>query len=466
MNITDRIEYLAKNFDVFENDTNEVLAEKLKSLKDDSTTSVTPITNPSGKVLAYLTVKTNSKVRLLTNISVGMSVFSDMISADPTNNKVCLQWMLNVFSRLLKEGMVDAAIRFVDEDLPQANTYLTLFEKNKRKHKFINLCKGSFSLKHVKDPTDINQYKSLSQLFDAVDPFIEREPSAVERTMNKFVERGEAVIPVRDRKFTVFIPKTTEANVIFDNFASWCTAKANNGMFKSYTQNYKKPNGKNSDIYIVIDNKFFEGQSEDIYQLHFESRQVKDRKQSSDSKFVEKVLLESETLMDYFYEELMSMAKDKKTVDNNVYADQLVNFGFTDVLFELINDDAKTIKFMSRNMLKIPDVSRFKNVDQFIVAEANLTELHPSIGDMEQLELLSLPNNKLKTLPKEIGNLKNLTFINITGNRNISIPDEIKYLDRTNGGSLEVMMVSSDDIGELNFTRLKELLPEVSFLLN
>ena len=138
----------------------------------------------------------------------------------------------------------------------QANVYLILFEDNKRKRKFKELCESSYSLKHVSDPTNINQYKSLSQLFDAVDPFIEREPSAVERTMNKFVDSGQALIPVKDRKFTLYIPKTTAASVIFSKFANWCTAREGNGMFNSYTQNNKKPNGKNSDIYIIINNKF------------------------------------------------------------------------------------------------------------------------------------------------------------------------------------------------------------------
>jgi hypothetical protein len=44
-----------------------------------------------------------------------------MIVADPTDNKTCLQWMLTLFSRLLKDGSVssiESAIRFVIEDLP------------------------------------------------------------------------------------------------------------------------------------------------------------------------------------------------------------------------------------------------------------------------------------------------------------------------------------------------------------
>ena len=44
--------------------------------------------------------------------------------------------------------------------------------------------------------------------------------------------------------------------LIFDKFASWCTAKPDNGMFKSYTEStsYKLPNGDNSKIIIIINN--------------------------------------------------------------------------------------------------------------------------------------------------------------------------------------------------------------------
>lgn len=464
MNISDRITFLAKNFDVFENDTKNAIAKKFDDLKDESEdNTVTKVINSKDEIIGFIVSKKNVKDRILINVSIGMSVFSDMIAADPTNNKVCLQWMLNVFTRLLKDGELAMAIRFADEDLPQANDYLKLFEQNKRKQKFINLCKSSYSLKHLKDPTDINQYKSLSQLFDAVDPFIEKEPSAVERTMNKYVDKGEAIIPVKDRKYTVFIPKTTEANVIFDGFANWCTAKAGNGMFKSYTQNNKKPNGKNSDIYIVINNKFFTGESDEIYQIHFETSQVKDRKNGSNVNFFEKVLLESESVSNYFYEELMGMAKTMKSIDKNKYVDQLIEFGFTDCLFDLIDEKAKVIKFMQRNIPKLPDMSKFKSVDQFIIAHANLIELHPSIGGMDSLEMLVLTGNKLKTLPKELGGLKNLEMINISGNRITSIPEEIKYLDRSHGGSLKFVVVNEMELGADNYKRLKELLPETEF---
>lgn len=460
--VTDRLTFLANQFDIFDCSTSEAIDDKMKELSKEGY-SPSLITTPlEGDVLAIISKKTNERDRSLLKVSVCSDVFGDMIAADPTTNKMYLQWMLNLFARLLKEGKssINVAIRLVKEDLPQANEYLTLFEDNKRKKKFMELCKGSYTLKHVSDPTNINQYKSLAQLFDAVDPFIEREPSAVERTLNKYVDMGQAVIPVKDRKFTLYIPKTTAASVVFDTFANWCTARGGNGMFDSYTTGHKKPNGEKSDIYIIIDNKFFTGESQNIYQIHFETKQLKDRHNGSNVSIYENVIAESEGIKNFFYDELMTMAKGYKGgLENNNYIDFLIQFGFTESLFELYDEKTPNIRLVRREVPKIPDLTRFKNLDQLIVMNANLVELHPSIGKLTKLEYLILANNRIKTLPKEIGSLCNVEFINLVGNPVTDFPESIKYLDRSMGGKLERIGVSADLIGAKNLERLRELLP-------
>ena len=465
--VTDRLSFLAEQFDVFECSNTDETTEKIKILEQDNF-EPTIITSLNGNVLAILSKKQNEKrLNPIKRVSVCSDVFASMIGADPTENKMYLQWMLNVFTRFIKddkENSLAAAIRFVDEDLPQANLYLQLFEDNKRKRKFIDLCNGSYSFKDVADPTNINQYKSLAQLFDAVDPFIEKEPSAVERTLYKFVQNGQAEIPVKDRKFTLYIPKTTAASVVFANFANWCTAREGNGMFNSYTQNNLKPNGKHSDIYIIIDNKFFTGESKDIYQIHFETNQLKDYKNGQNVSIFENVLNESEGLSNFFYEELMEMAKGfKRGIENNKYLDYLIQFGFAESLFELMDEGIPSIKFMTREIPRLPDMSRFKNVDQMIIINAKMVELHPSIGTLSNLEMLVLSGNKIKSLPKEIGMLSKLEFLNLDGNPLKDIPNEIKYLDSSNGGSLHRIGVKETDIGRDNYLKLKELLPTTNF---
>lgn len=465
--ITDRIEFLAKKFDVFDTDPDEV-DKKFEALKSEGYEYQLYTSEFDNKLLAimwYHPPKEQGE-RFTRNISVSLDVFSDIIAADPTPNKSCVQWMLTVFTRFLKEGTkhdVQMAIRFVVEDLPQANFYLTLFEAHKRKNKFKDFCKNSYILKHVKDPTDINQYKSLSQLFDAVDPFIERDPTEMESLLERYVNSGKALIPVKDRKFTLYIPKTTDAATVFHKFANWCTARPGNGMFTSYTSNLK-PNGKKSDIYVIINNKFFTGESQEIYQIHFESNQIKDRHNSSNVSIFETVINESEGLSNFFHEELMGMAKACKTgLDGNKYLDALIKFGFCESLFEFIEADTPTIRFMTREIPRLPDMSKFTQLDQLIITGAKLVDLHPSIGKLSNLEMLVLTDNRVKSLPREIGNLKKLTFMNLIGNPIEFIPYEITYLDRSNGGSLFRLAIKREEIGEENYQRLKELLPSTKF---
>jgi len=457
VNIADRLEFLAKTFDVFDGDSDETFELKIKEVKE---LGYEIVKDRGFSRLAILGEKKNNKDRVLKKVSVEAQVFSKMIVADPTENKIYLQWMLTLFTNLIKDGNDEGAIRLVIEDLPQAKEYLILFNDNKRKKKFTDLCNGSYILKGIEDPTNINQYKSLAQLFDAVDPFIVKEPSEVEGMLKRYVDSGQAVIPVSDRKFTLYIPKTTGASVIFNKFANWCTAKEGNGMFNSYRENNKKPNGKNSDIYIIINNKFFSGESDEIYQLHFETKQIKDKRNGSNVSIFEDVISQSEGLSNFFYEELMGMAKDfRYGLEGNIYLDFLVKFGFTDSLFEILESETPIIKFVKREIPKIPDLSRFKELIQLVIVDGSLSELPPSIGKLTNLDMLVLTNNKLKSLPSEIGSLKNLTFMNLNGNPIKDIPTDIKYLDKSNGGSLFRLGVNEVEVGPENYRKLRELLP-------
>jgi Leucine-rich repeat (LRR) protein len=114
---------------------------------------------------------------------------------------------------------------------------------------------------------------------------------------------------------------------------------------------------------------------------------------------------------------------------------------------------------MTREIPKMPDISKFSKLDQLIICNAKMHELHPSIGKLTNLEMLVLTENKIKSLPKEIGLLKNLTFLNLIGNPIQEIPNDITYLDKSNGGSLHRIAVKEEDIGPENYQKLKKLLP-------
>lgn len=476
INNKERLIYLAKEFDVFSPEEAAEIEKESSVTKKVDLVHYEFIRAHSDEIIAIKRINIGDVKKTSVKISVSEKTFINMIMADPTDQKANLQWMLNTFRRFIKDEKINEAIRFAEEDLQIAKEYLTLFEANKRKAKFIEWCKKTEYRKwhnHNKDltdadwqavgynPSDITQYRSLSQLFDAVDPFMEREASNLERAMQSFVNLGQAVIPFRDRKWTVFIPLTTEANCVMNNFAAWCTIKPGNGMFNSYTQNNKKPNGKNSNIYVIINNKLFTGESQECYQIHFETGQIKGRENGSNINLYGPVLSTSEGIAEYFHAELDEMARQLKTIDNNKYLDFLIQFGFTESLFDFLDAKIPVLKLQNRVVPRLPDISKFRNLDSLLLMKLDMHELHPSIGSLTKLELLSLSGNKITSIPKEIGNLKKLDFINLKGNPIEYIPDEIAELDKSRGGSLYRISVSVKDIGEANLKKLKKLLPSV-----
>ena len=456
LNTTERLKFLLSKFNIFDE---TFLVSKTKKLESDGY-DVSTILSHDDDCLAIVSKKgENGKVK--TDINISKTVFDLMVNSDPAPNKMYTQWMLNTFNRLLKEGSYDNAVRFASEDLPLASKYLIIFESNKRKQKFRDLCSSSFILKDINDPTDINQYKSLSQLFDAVDPFIDKDSSEIESLLYRFVESKQAEIGVRDRKFTVYIPLTRDASVVFDSFANWCTCKEGNGMFQHYTTNYKTPLGRKSKIYIIINNEFFNGVINDntLFQIHFESNQIKDRKNTHSNIGIYDSLSSSENVLNFFHDELISLSKEFRNLNKNLYLDNLIKFGFSDSLFEIIEETTPMIIFKDKEVPKMGDLTRFKNLQKFEMNNTKLTNIHPSVCTLKNLEVMVLRDNKITIIPNDIGNLKNLIFMNILGNKIVEIPDTIKYLDKSNGGNLHRLAVSQKDIGENNYEKLKRLLP-------
>jgi len=477
-----RLEFLAKKFKIFDiEDGEEMLLENKRDLEIDPT-GIKLIGEYSGNrnnILLYIikhTPGTENKMGYIDYL-ISSDVFTNIIIADPTENKSNVQWMLQTFLNLIKTDKREA-IRFVTEDLGMANTYLELFEANKRKKRFKEMAIKNEKRKWLLanrgkteddwekvgyNPSDITQYKSLSQLFDSVDPFRERSHSDLEDAMNRFVHIGEADIDYRDRFWTVFVPKTKEANCVMENFGNWCTAQPNQGMFASYVENERQPNGEPSKIYVIINNDLFEGKSVETYQIHFESKQIKDRTNGSNVDLYDLIFDKphGEGIHEYFHAELDRMAREsKQPITENLYIDYLIKFGFTDSLFDYLDSDVLTINFNGNKTIpKLPDLSRFTNVDQLLIMNVGLREIHPSVYNLSNLEYLSFHNNKLTSIPSGIGKLKKLRLLNIKGNQITDIPEDISELDNTRGGNLYRVSVDMENVGEETIKKLKKLLP-------
>lgn len=459
--VKERLQYLEDHFNVFKNE---------KDVKvDKKTQDFNVLRDNEGNAIAFL-VKNDKDDDKSTYVCVQADVFKSIVEADPTATKEYAQWILNKFTDMVKEKKKknggnfsqEEAVRFVQEDLPQASHHLEVFHNNKRKNKFKRLAKSCTTLSHIKDPSDIYQYEELGQVFDAVDPFLDKDSSQLEGTLYRYVEAGEAEIEFRDRFFTVYIPKSTDACTPFNGIASWCNVTPGNGMFESYVNN-KRPDGSKSKLYIIINNEFFEGKSDEVYQMHVESDQLKDRSNNmgSNNDIYEPVIKKSKGIAEYLFNELDEQARNcKEDLDENVYASYLVKFGFTDNVFDYVQEGTTQIKYLEKPLPNLPDLSKFKDtLTDLYIGDTGLTDISESLGELTLLERVSFHSNKIKKLPDSIGNLKNLELLNITMNEELNyIPDSISALDPSNGGSLLWLMIEEDH--EMK-SKLDELLPNV-----
>lgn len=477
----ERISFLAEKFNIFTEDdytsmTSGVMNNKYIAITQPSLTVADGRDLKGEDVIALYTIQLDENGtpiyrgnRYVVNwIGVSERVFSEMVEADPTKNKIHVQWMLTVFNRYVRDGDNEHAIRFATEDLGQANQYLTLFEDNKHKKVFKKLCKSNFAVNRISDPSNINQYKNLSQLFDAVDPYIEKDMSNLEMEMKRFVSIGEAAIPFHDRQFTVYTPLTLESSQIFNQFASWCTTSSG-----SYFASYRKQEtslGGGSQLYIIINNNFFFGeghpQYEDgLWQFHFESNQTMHKGNGTEQNVYDKILSKSDGIKDYFYDLLIKFARASNNVStDDKYVKHLIKFGFGDILFEVIDPEVSSINLSNEKINKLPDISVFKNLTSLYLKDVGLEHWDDSVGGLKELRVLSLPHNKLKEIPRSLCFSKNLIMLNVVGNKITEIPDEIKNLDISNGGSLNRLSFSKGMISDDLVTKLKTLLPRTNIV--
>jgi hypothetical protein len=130
----------------------------------------------------------------------------ELESMDPTNGKM-LQWLVNQY----------AAGIFKLEDAPRVSTALTDFNAKKR------------SL----EKKDINQYKQLSDLEDAVEDT--KEVSSKKQQKQEIKTQGADTV-FKSSTYSIVELKTEEAACAYGKGTKWCTAADQNNMFDHYNE--------------------------------------------------------------------------------------------------------------------------------------------------------------------------------------------------------------------------------------
>ena len=164
--------------------------------------------------------------------------FKQIVAADPTAGEDKMgkysKWLLALYTN----GNLPL------EDLYKANEYLTTF------HKY----KGKLEKK------DIGQYKSLPDLYDAIEPYSDNTQAASHKEEIRQIKQDAEKV-YEDKTWLVIVPHTKEAAIEYGKGTQWCTAATG-----SY--NYFDDYNEEGPLYININKK-----TGKKYQFHFESGQ-------------------------------------------------------------------------------------------------------------------------------------------------------------------------------------------------
>ena len=289
--------------------------------------------------------------------------------------------------------------------------------------------------KKYKGQKDIGQIKSLHDLYNNVKDYKVSKDEITKTKAERLRDDVEQVY--EDDKWRILVPKSKEASCHYGGGDTrWCTASKSSNYYDHYSKQgplymmmYKEDAGKSPS----------ENRS---HQFHFESNSF----YNAEDRSIE--------LGPFFatYPELKPFFKDKfasymkkdfgKQVQlrypNDTMSKYIAIYGF-DEFFEALpetlerldveisnrsnygnKDDQKTPAF------RLPDdISRFKQLEMLHI-EGMLSELPDDLGQLQNLQFISIPNNpNLVHIPEVIADLPNLEVLNVKNNSKMVIPHKI-----------------------------------------
>jgi len=302
------------------------------------------------------------------------------------------------------------------------------------------------------DKKDINKL-TPNELYDIFINFKEperkvkeKEKKEVRKTREGFKHAGANVIYEDDQWIILEIPKDSgtigkDAAIYYGGFkdvkngeSDWCTSAPGLTYYETYI--------RDGPLYVVFPQNDGgkvgkrTGLPEERYQFHFPSGQFMDRndRQINLVEFLNGKGLE---LKDFFKSEFakgLTTKGGKKveiTYPGGSAGNYVALYGFVELFDSLPKDIEHLIINNTSNQsiaLDVPDtIGQFKDLSG-LVLQNMVKSLPESIGNLQNLNILSLPGNKeLKELPKSVNNLESLSFINLKGtNPNLIIPEEFK----------------------------------------
>ena len=275
-------------------------------------------------------------------------VFNEIIKSDPTFNSIngnkmgkYGKWLLGLYLR--------RALKI--EDLYKATEYLTYFNKY-------------FNVIEVKD---INKYKNLPDLYNAISKYINNDGIATSKSdeIRKIKEDAEKVY--EDNEWVVIVPYTKEASCYYGKGTQWCTAAE-----KSH--NYFDQYNNQGPLFINI-NKI-DGSK---YQFHFETDSFMDENDDEIEEPVAETIGLSDGLINWYKENVE---------DGNKITEEKINFFFDEdnnADYVLIKDDDDSYKLYEKGGDTLCDG---------LVCNNGIEEMRQWYNSLSNKNYCIIPNNR------------------------------------------------------------------------